>query len=62
MKIDKICEKCGAGFRNSSFNHRTVCFNCKPKATHKYIKPSKEIQERNKNQKKSLNELPSENK
>ena len=58
MKVEKICTKCNKPFKCSSFNHRDVCYLCKPKATHKYVKPSKEIQERNKKQKKDLNKIP----
>ena len=46
MKVERTCEACEKKFKCSSFNHRTRCYTCLPKATHKYIKPVKKVEDK----------------
>lgn len=46
MKVERVCDKCSSKFNVNSFNHRTKCFKCLPKATHRYEKPIKTTEEK----------------
>jgi len=51
MKMEKKCDKCQKPFKCNSYNHRTKCYECLPKATHKYYKPvnNKKVEKDEKN-------------